>query len=197
MADKIVRIMLDDDPICPMDDGDGQWTLHSFNDDSIHNDGVEEYMRENDKGYRAANIGLQRKLAVGLAFWLRYEEHGIGQYSILSKNPQHTPDGVLVWENKPDDIGAKTYEDRKKDAQYFVDTYNDWMNGSVFGVQVQTVGDDEEAEIVWGCIGSDDARIVEEIKDQLEPGDRVKLEDEYTNIGKGQFPGVTFVKEFE
>src|SRR6185437_5228951 len=129
MANKTIHSNHDDSPECPMDAYDGQWRLYSFRRDSIHRENPERFF-PNGK----PNIGLRRKMQVGLAFLLDYFEHSLGRYDIAGTGPNDQWDtshnaGLLVWEHKPGDMGAKTYEARQKDAEAFLETYNNWMNG--------------------------------------------------------------------
>lgn len=169
----IVRIEHDDSPECPMD-WCCQWRLHSFNRRSIHNTDPSEFF--NDKGN--PSIGLRRKLSVGLAFMLDYYEHGQGAYSLAGEGMQcqwDTSDnaGILIWEHSPKEMGAKTLEERAKDARNFLETYNNWMNGYVYGYIIETV-DGEHVDSCWGYYS--DADVTDAITAQLENGDRIKIE---------------------
>lgn len=117
------------------------------------------------------NIGIRRKLAVGTAFMLDYFEHGACQWSLSGGGPQCQWDtarnaGIMLFEN-PKDMGAKTYEDRAKDARNFLEIYTDWCNGYGHGYSIET----EDGEILDSCRGFYDSQIehtINEIVSQLE-----------------------------
>lgn len=165
----VLRIEHDPDCECPMTACDGMWTLHSFNRRSIH--------YTNPDTFFPINIGLRRKMAVGLAFMLDYYEHGLGMYSISGGGPQCQWDtargaGILIWGNKPDEMGAKTVEDREKDAQSFLDEYNDWMNGNCYYFILEDT-DGKTLDSCGGFIGTN--YIKEVINEHLEPDDAVMV----------------------
>lgn len=176
--DYILSIEVDQDAPCPME-GDGQWTLVSFNRHSIHYDNPEKYLRVTNDGSRVvpADIGLASKMRAGLAFVLQYYEHGLGRYDIQGNGPQCQWDttnfgGILIWNHNPKDMGSRTYADRQKDAESFLEEYNGWMNGDAYGYSL----DDREGNIVdgcWGYIGTD--YMSQEIATHFKEGDRVKL----------------------
>lgn len=202
MADKILRVEFDQDAECPMTEWDGMWTLKSFNRNSIHHVSPSEvFTRENKEGDPIPDIGLTRKFAVGLAFMLDYYEHGQGKYSLHGEGPQCQWDtsrcaGVLVWENKPEDMGAKTVADRAEDARGFLETYNNWMNGSVYGYMLE----DAEGNDIASCWGFyDEETLVEDINHNLEAGDRVMVEGDASFLvdESDLTEGVKVVDEFE
>lgn len=164
---------------------DGQWTLHQFSRDKSHFTDPYELFTENRK---IRNPGLRRKLDVGLAFLVSYYEHGQCVWSIKGTGPQCRFDsvglaGILVWENKPGDMGAKSYEDRQKDAAAFLQTYTDWCNGNVYGYSI----DDPEGEVNDGCggyFGHDTEYMLKCIQDAA--GERpVKFDGDASDIGDG------------
>lgn len=177
MKNKVIRIEHDQDAECPME-WDGQWTLHSFSNRSIHYRNPDEMFATNARGEHYAKIGLRRKLDCGLAFMLDYYEHGQGMYSLHGEGMQcrwgtSRYAGILVWMGKPSEMGAKTLEDRAKDARGFLETYNNWMNGSVYGFIIE----DEEGEHIDSCFGFyDKETLLDAIKENLDAGDCVQLE---------------------
>lgn len=155
-----VRIEHDQDCESPMD-CDGQWKLYSFSHRHNNYEDPESFRDEHGN----VKIGLRRKLDVGLAFLLDYFEHGQGCWSRSGHGPQCQWDnspgaGLLIWEHKPSDIGAKTMEARGKDADSFLDVYNDWANGNCYGYVIEDA--DEEIDSCWGFIGDDVLRGVHE-----------------------------------
>ncbi len=82
----------------------------------------------------------------------------------------------MIWENPPEDMGAKTAEDRRKDAQGQLDEYNCWANGQVYGYEMKTAGG-REKDSCWGFYGMD--YILKDLG--LKPGDRVKVTGDAAN----------------
>jgi hypothetical protein len=120
------------------------------------------------------NIGLRRKLEVGLAFWLSYYEHGLCKWSIRGEGPQCRWDsvdvaGLLIWTGKPSDMGAKTYEDRARDARNFLEEYTDWCNGHCYWFSLEAA--QRPLDSCGGFIGTN--QLTEAINEALEDGDEV------------------------
>ena len=155
---KSVTVYLDsDEPQDPRDD-DGNWTPYSFSPKHVqfqhpYKLGL-SLDRDNDGIPKVKNPGLRRKLEVGLAFFLSYYEHGNCRWSLLGGGPTCAFDsvrvaGLLVWEHGPGDMGAKTYEDREKDAERFLESWTDWCNGHSISYRIE----DENGDIVDSCGG--------------------------------------------
>jgi len=160
MTDRklVVRVQLDEDVESPMDQ-DGQWTLYSFSrKHKTYRDpeslGLGEL--EANGRPRILSLGLRRKLEVGLAHFVAYFEHGSCRWS-LTNDPTRpncrwdsvSVAGLLVWENKPEDMGARTYEDRAKDAASFLETFTSWCNEDCYYYTIE----DEAGEVVGSCGG--------------------------------------------
>ena len=147
-----------------MTDFDGQWTLHSFSRRHYNFKEPDELGFNNRDGEVVVkNPGLRRKMQVGLAFVLSYYEHGNSLWMLQNGSKPAGVEfqwdgtrvaGLLVWGHKPGDMGAKSYEDRAKDAQGFLDEYNEWCNGNCYGYDIETE-DGEHVDSCWGFIGSD------------------------------------------
>jgi hypothetical protein len=154
-----LTIQHDSDVGVPWEECDGSWRV-------ISND-PREFTYEAPESY--FTIGFRRKLAVGLAFPLSKYEHGGVEWSIAGCGQQCRWDttrnaGFLVWDYKPSDMGARTYEDRQKDAEGFLTVFNSWVNGECFWYKLERVeecshcGHDvvvEELDSCGGFIGSD------------------------------------------
>ena len=87
---------------------------------------------------------FRHKLLVGLAFPLSKYEHGGVLWSIVGSGPQCRWDtvvnaGFLVWDHKPEEMGAKSFEDRKKDAEGFLGVFNSWANGEWYCYKLERV----------------------------------------------------------
>jgi hypothetical protein len=144
-----------------------------------------------DLGLFPLSIGMRRKLKTGTAFLLSYFEHGNSLWMLKNGT---TPAGVefrwdgircaglLVWEDTPKNLGAKTYADRTKDAQNFLDTYNAWCNGSCFGYSIDGA-DGEDYGSCWGFYESD--YMLSEIEEALQGHTVVALKGDATWIAKG------------
>lgn len=128
-------------------DWDGQWKLYSFNRRHA------SFCDPGDLDHKT----IKRKLKSGLAFRLGYYEHGQcswflqGQGAAGTNCPWDSVDfaGLLVWEHKASDMGAKTLEDRAKDAAAFLETYTCWCNGEGYYYTIE----DEFGETVDSCGG--------------------------------------------
>lgn len=154
-----VRIEFDADIENPNTNGDGQWTLYSFCSRHVnfkHPDDLKVVVGRNHVE-KVRDRTLKRKLENGLAHWLGYFEHGQCCWFRTDAPPPGVEfqwDGVryaglLVWEHKPSDMGAKTYEDRAKDADAFLNTYTSWANGEGLYYCIE----DEDGETVDSCGG--------------------------------------------
>jgi hypothetical protein len=178
---------------------DGAWKLYSFNRRHRSNREADQCFVENDEGDRVLRDDLQQKLAEGLAFLLDYYEHGGCAWSLSGGGMQCQWDtarraGLLVWEHKPEDMGAKTPEDRAKDAKGFLEVYNAWCNGEGYGYSiVERVTlpcghtEDKDLDSCFGFYGTDldyfkseiiaaldgetDIKLAGEAKDMFDVGD--------------------------
>ena len=141
---------------------DGTWTLYTFS--SKYN----SYKNPEDLGIAGSrrgrppvitNPGLRRKMKVGLAFFVSCYSHSGDSWSLAGEGHYCQWDstqwaGILIWENKPEDMGAKTYEDRKADARNDLEQYSAWANGNTFAYSTSIVDEDgEEVEHVSSCCG--------------------------------------------
>jgi hypothetical protein len=151
----MLRITIDHDQEVgvPWEDCDGCWRVISTSPRHNHYESPETYQ----------HIGFRRKLAVGLAFQLSRYSHGSTCWSLVGDGPQCSWDttqngGYLVWDHKPREMGAKTYEDRRKDAKAFLVMFNDWCNGNCYWYKVERVTEcshcgAEVAEDLGSCGG--------------------------------------------
>lgn len=160
-----------DQPDCPSEfDG---WQLYSFN----VNHSSFKHPSEFDFKH---NIGLRRKLKVGTAFFLSYYEHGdcIWRLQDIVKPTPYTAwdttyyGGILIWEEPIKNLGAKTLEDRQKDASAFLDIYTNWANGAVYSY---FINDEDEKEIAHGTGFYTEKSLFEDISFNLPEG--TKFED--------------------
>jgi len=140
---------------------DGNWRLISYCSRHTafeHPDKLFNVTRE--YGWLVFNprdLGLRRRLEVGLAFHLSYYEHGLCSWFRKGNGGPGTDcrfDGVthaglLVFEHGSKAIGAKTYAERAADADRFLACYTDWCNGNGLSVDVRT----SSGEHVDGCCG--------------------------------------------
>lgn len=123
-----------------------------------HPDKLFKVVRENGwLVFHPLDIGLRRRLEVGLAFHLSYYEHGLCSWFRKGNGGPGTDcrfDGVthaglLVFEHGPAAMGAKTYDERAADADKFLQCYTDWCNGHGLSINVRT----SEGDQVDGCCG--------------------------------------------
>jgi hypothetical protein len=192
------------------DSGYDGWRLVSFSKKHSNYEDPDKFVKRFDQGtVTPANIGLAKKLDVGLAFWLQYYEHSLGRWDLKGEGPQCPWDtvlvaGLLIWTGKPGDIGAKTLEDRAKDARGFLESFNDWANGNCYwfkltdrsGKEIESisglVGDEALSEVVGEELKAGDNVIVEGdaawLKDYLTLPDGVNLVDEFADLNETATP---------
>ena len=133
-------ITIENDPFAENPaDFDGAWKLYSFSHKHRSYKDRETFFPDGKP-----TLALRNKLRVGLAFVLDYYEHGLCCWSLSGNGPSCRWDtargaGLLVWEHPPSDMGAKSMEDRKKDAAGFLETYTAWCNGEIYGYSVEEV----------------------------------------------------------
>jgi hypothetical protein len=182
-----ITIKHDSDVSAPWKDCDGMWRV-------ISNDSRDGELYEEKESF--FTLGFRRKLRVGLAFPLSKYEHGGVEWSLAGEGTNCRWDttrnaGFLVWDHKPGDMGAKSYEDRKEDAKRFLEIFNDWVNGNCYGYKVERVGQcsccgskvvEEELDSCWGFIGAD--HVFEQLRDVMaSPSLREEYEYEFAGDG--------------
>jgi hypothetical protein len=198
---KIVTLFHDDSPEDPSE-GDGNWTLYSFSNRHHGFKHPNNFFEDSGK----PKFGIRRKLEVGTAFILSYYEHGQCCWSLQGTGPQCEWDnvdvaGILVWEHPVKEMGAKSYEDRRKDAACFLETYTCWCNGEVYGFNVEEevtmpCGHKEIHSLDCGCCGfygNDLDYMASEIRDALDgdtevvfKGEAKFLADHHDFVGKAK-----------
>jgi len=162
-----LTIHLEHDPDLenPSENGDGQWQLYSFSTRHLRYKHPDKFN----------NIGMRRKLQVGLAFMLSYYEHSLCLWSLAGEGPKCPWDsvahaGILVWEEAPSNMGAKTHVARSEDARAFLETYTQWCNGECYSYAIEY-----EGEIIDSCCGFYGGdHLFNTIAESIEPGDEVK-----------------------
>jgi hypothetical protein len=162
------------------DAGYDGWKLVSFGRKRNNYENPDKYVKAFDRGTREvtpANVGLNRKLNVGLAHFLSYHEHGQGAWSLIGEGTQCPWDtaylaGLLVWTGKPGDIGAKTLEGRAEDARGFLESYNAWANGETFWFRLAHENG-QEIESFGGVVGAE--ALAEVVSEDLLAGDNVLI----------------------
>ncbi len=185
------------------DSGYAGWRLVSFGRKHSGYEDPEKYVKAFDRrthDVTPANIGIAKKLNVGLAFFLSYYEHSLGRWDLKGEGPQCPWDsvplaGILLWTGTPSDIGAKTLEGRADDARDFLESYNAWANGETFWFRLSDENGDV-IEKIGGFIG--DEALGEAISESLQAGDNVLIEGEAAWLkNRLQLPeGVNLVDEF-
>jgi len=167
------------EPDCCPDpaENDMNWKLVSFSRKHVgfqHPDKLFRVTRKHGSlVFTARDISLRRRLDVGLAFMLSYYEHGECVWFRKGHGGPGTDcrfdgvghAGVLLWEHGPSAIGAKTYEDRAKDADRFLQCYTDWCNGH--GLSWSGVGDDDDETQLDSCGGYYDSDVEYLIQDMV------------------------------
>ena len=121
---------------CP-NDMDEEWKLYSFNPRHVTYKNPEEIGLEINTNELIVKDGdLKEKLKNGLAHFLSYCEHKKCIWFRKDSTPDNVQNivwsvknaGLLVWEHPVDNIGVKTFRDRAKDADCFLNLYTKWSN---------------------------------------------------------------------
>lgn len=201
---KIIKLAHDEFVPNPLEEFDGQWTHHSFSRKHTNYTDPETLLEMVDGEVRALEPELQQKLDSGLAFILSCYQHSGTLWSIQGSGPQCRWDtaqvaGLFVWEHAEEDMGAKTVEDRRKDAQLALDTYNAWCNGDTYYFEVEeeltsACGHKERRDIddgsCGGFVGPDLEYMAEAVRDIVQ-GDEARFEgnaawlaEKYDFVGK-------------
>jgi len=177
MSKRIVHLEHDDDIECPNEVGDGQWTLYSFCSDHAsfkHPDDLGVVCNRNEI-VRVRDRKLATRLRNGLAHVLSYFEHGgciwMRKDGPIAAGVEFQWDGVrvaglLVWEHAPGDMGAKTFEDRAKDADCFLRVYTSWANGEGLYYNIEDEGGNH-VDSCGGFYGCDAEHMLAEIAPSL------------------------------
>ena len=123
-------------------DGEGAWELVSFRSrDHGYQNPYELLRYDPQRGEaRALNIGLQRQLDTGTAFFVSRYEHGGVVWGLQGEVPACRWDtsevaGLLIWK-----WGArllpKGLDARRAMARDFLKTYTEWANGECFAFMI-------------------------------------------------------------
>jgi hypothetical protein len=136
-------VTVEHDPDCPSpSDCDCTWEVTSFN--TRHASFKHPDTLHDDEGLLLPEIAS--KLKDGLAFWLSYYEHGLCRWTTAGDRYPYTDPwdgvrraGIAIFNGEPDDIGAKTVEDRRKDCERFLEEYTSWCNGNCYRIEVERV----------------------------------------------------------
>lgn len=112
------------------------WTVYTFGDNGIISDIDRERFFDDETG-NPVDQELAHKLVCGLAFGCEYTSRGGDCMTSLREHS--TEDGLVVWEAPEDDLGPLSMEERKEDAEAFLETYTEWQNGRCFDVMVEKI----------------------------------------------------------
>lgn len=168
---RLLKLTIENDPDTESPNEWDGWKLYSFS--NRHNSFKHPDFLLDENGNM--KIGYQSKFRAGTAFWLDYFEHGQCSWSLSGEGMQCQWDtarhgGVLIWEQDVSNLGAKSYEDRAKDARVFCETYTDWANGNCYWFELETM-DGEDVDSSGGFIGDDG--LEEAIKESLGKDDLI------------------------
>jgi hypothetical protein len=165
----------------------GGWALRPFNSRYRDSVNINDYLeRGNDGKLYPANIGIRRKLTVGTLFLLSCYEHSGSVWSLFGGGPPWDRQwdytyyaGVLEWQDATK-YAPKGREARLKSALQWLEMYNNWANGRVFGYNLEELvtaeyeynGEKRTKEVkefidsCWGFIGGNgmDAHINESLQ---------------------------------
>lgn len=164
----------------------GEWQIVSFNCNHISFQDPYKYLGPLDEYGEPipATIGMRRKLECGTAFILSCYQHSGTIWSLKGEGHQCPWDtariGGLIMCKDPSWL-PKDYERRKADARGFLETYNAWCNGDVYGYAIRN----KEGEVVdscWGYFESD--YMLERIADFVGPDAEIEWEGEAEWLAK-------------
>ena len=195
-----------DDVSRDIPDGIG-WKLYSFGRRHAGYEHPSKFFPEDsDNDPTPYHKEVSDKLASGLAFVCSYFEHGNCVWSLEGSGPQCQWDnvpkaGILIFEEGENDMGAKTYDDRAKDAANFLEIYTAWCNGNIYGYNLEDVTECDhcgheilkDVDSCWGFYGvdSDLDNMAEHVRSALNGdtdvevvGDASWLADHHNFIGK-------------
>jgi len=174
-----------DDQMENPSDEDG-WTVYSFNRRHASFKDPDELgigPPDKDGNPTITDPGLRSKLRAGTAFFLSYYEHTLCLWMIMDgRHPagvEFTWDGCRIaglvrWEQELENLGPKTYSDRMKDAEGFIENYTHWCNGWVYFVNL-TDPEGNDIENSGPCYGVDKAeKVAEEMLDEHAKPAKVK-----------------------
>jgi hypothetical protein len=133
------------------------WEVYSFSHRHVnykHPDEFGLYYDRENRSLETTNIGLRRKLDVGLAFLLSYFEHGVGAWGrqgVFSHLPDAMWDcarfaGIALWVEKAKDCPAKTYSERAKLLDEYLENFTAVWNGDIY----ECVFVDDETDDMFG-----------------------------------------------
>jgi hypothetical protein len=172
-----VRVTIESDEGYPNPaDEDSQWRIVTFCERHRGHVGKSEYVPDEADPENADPADLlifKVKLAVGLIYPLRYSEHGLCRWDMGADLDDC--DGLLIWQHPIDDMGAQTPQERRADAETFLEYYTCWCNGDMWGYVITPIveEDGEEYELdelgnCWGFYGCDSEYMLNEIKGVIE-----------------------------
>ena len=144
------------------------FALYSFSRKHLSFKHPENFFTEGNDGL-IPNIGIRRKLSCKTAFLLSYYEHGQCSWTLQNEGSSCPWDssnfaGILVWEEKPSDLG-KDYDAREKSARCFLEEYTNWCNGQCFYYSIERTDTVEDLDdSCGGFIGSE--WVLEHLKDE-------------------------------
>lgn len=159
---------------------DGAWKLYSFSTRHVNFKHPDHFFTEN----RKLKTKYSNKVRVGLAFLLGYHEHGNCQWALSGEQQPCQWDsvnvaGILIWEEPASNMGAKTKEDRAKDARSFLEEYTNWCNGECYYYSIE----DENGNDCGGCgglIGAD--TLFDCMSEDIETGDVWEFKGECKDV---------------
>lgn len=149
------------------------YSFHRHSKTKPEDIGLADYLDPKTNRPKVTDRKLATKLKNGLAWWLACYEHGNVRW-MFSENlvpgtycPWDTAvnAGLLVWEHKADEMGAKTRDKRGEDAMSFLKTYNDWVNG--YGLYWLVNQGEEHIASCGGYYESDSDYVLSEIADAV------------------------------
>lgn len=155
-----ITIEQDSDVENPADDG--CWEFVSFDSKStLFREPAAAGLGPRDKFGEPTitNIGLQRRIDVGNAFFLSCYRHSGDSWGLrgeVMKDQWDTADiaGILIRKDTKGRWRRMTFDERKQEARAFMVVMNDWLNGNCFWYRLE-LADDDLFDETYVCIGTD------------------------------------------
>lgn len=203
--DYVLRIEPDVDTENPLTSCDGMWNVYTWRhkgNSIITDTSIEQFFPRSETGAYTPTLALRNKLRAGTAFLIDYYSY-LPRYTVADDGSDpHAADGIIVWKSPVADMGAKSRDERKKDAAICLHEYSEWAGGNCFWYSLEDADTGDLLDSCGGLIGTEwAAEAVSFYGNLAERGPiRVKIVGTAADIAemyREKFPpNVTFVTAF-